>query len=145
MSAFKFYRRAMQSHHQDIKEAMDDELSLGKQQPIADVLDSVKERLDRKIHAGYRSSSTYRSSGVHKLLGTDLNSRIVVHVAIDANILNMFPTSLVTFCQPLRIHDFANFVSKITSNTAADMKCAMKLLDPIIRERFECMREHEEE
>ncbi|KAI6042744.1 cytochrome P450, partial [Pisolithus marmoratus] len=63
----------------------------------------------------------------------DLNCRFAVDVAIDANILNMFPTFLVPF------------VSKILPTTAADMQRAMKLLDPIIKERLECMREHGDE
>ncbi|KAI6159827.1 cytochrome P450 [Pisolithus thermaeus] len=60
----------------------------------------------------------------------DLNSRFAVDVATDANILNLFPKILV----PL--------VSKKLPNTAAGIARAMKHLDPIIRERLKCMKEH---
>ncbi|KAI6034753.1 cytochrome P450 [Pisolithus microcarpus] len=63
----------------------------------------------------------------------DLNARHAVDVAFDANILNMFPKFLV----PL--------VSKILPNSAAGIKRAMKHLDPLIKERFRCMKEHGDE
>ncbi|KAI6152483.1 cytochrome P450 [Pisolithus tinctorius] len=63
----------------------------------------------------------------------DLNSRFAVDVATDANILNMFPKFLVPF------------VSKILPNTAAGIERARKHLDPIIKERLRCMKEHGDE
>ncbi|KAI6042748.1 cytochrome P450 [Pisolithus marmoratus] len=63
----------------------------------------------------------------------DLNSRFAVDVAIDANILNMFPNFLIPF------------VSKVLPNTAASMQRAMKHLEPIIEERLMCMREYGDE
>ncbi|KAI6042742.1 cytochrome P450 [Pisolithus marmoratus] len=60
----------------------------------------------------------------------NLNSRLAVDAAIDANILNMFPKFLV----PL--------VSRILPNTAASIEHATKHLDPIIKERLRCMSEH---
>ncbi|KAI6016795.1 cytochrome P450, partial [Pisolithus microcarpus] len=63
----------------------------------------------------------------------DLNSRFVVDVATDANILNMFPKFLV----PL--------VSKKLPNTATGIARAMKHLNPIVKERLRCAGEREDD
>ncbi|KAI6042751.1 cytochrome P450 [Pisolithus marmoratus] len=63
----------------------------------------------------------------------DLTSRFAVDVAMDANILNMFPKFLVPF------------VSKQLPNTAGGIKRGTKHLDPIVKERLRCMREYGDE
>ncbi|KAI6117488.1 cytochrome P450 [Pisolithus croceorrhizus] len=63
----------------------------------------------------------------------EISSRFTIAVATDGIILNMFPKFLV----PL--------VSRILPHTATSIKRAMELLDPTIKERFRCMREHGDE
>ncbi|KAI5992046.1 cytochrome P450 [Pisolithus marmoratus] len=76
-----------------------------------------------------------------------VSNRIFVGLPLcrDPDWIDLNSRFAVDFCQPLHVHVFTRVVSKLLPNTAAGIKRAMNLLDPIIKERLECMREHGEE
>ncbi|KAI6037982.1 cytochrome P450, partial [Pisolithus marmoratus] len=67
----------------------------------------------------------------------EIASRFTMDVATDGIILTMFPKFL-----SCRLTSSASVVSKMLPNVHTSVKCAIKLLDSIIKERFRCMGEH---
>ncbi|KAI6013648.1 hypothetical protein PISMIDRAFT_11983 [Pisolithus microcarpus 441] len=91
----------------------------------ADAADSVEERSSSGNHTGHRTRIQQHlgSSSSCRLVWIDLNFRLVT---TDAKVFDTFPEFL-----------------PCVDNTAAGIACALKHLDPIVKECFRCVGGHE--